>query len=335
MDHRLGQPAAVTAAGARPRRRWLRPALEYSIVAAFAGFLGWALVSQWSQVRTVLTDLSPMAVAAAAGAGLAGIWASFLVWRSVLAALGHRPPVTGGMRIFFVGQAGKYVPGAVWPVLAQIRLGRRYQLPDRVSATAAIIFMLVVLGTGLLVAVATVPLFAPGAYADYWWLLPALPAVAVLLWPPLLNRLLPWLLHRLRQQPLPAPLSPAGMIRAAGWALVMWTGYGLHLWLLLASLAGPTGATLPLRALGAFAAAWCVGFLLVVAPAGAGPREVALVVLLAGAVEAPAALVAALVSRLLLTAGDLAWPAVALAVTSRTGAGTTAEDSPRIHQGDV
>jgi uncharacterized membrane protein YbhN (UPF0104 family) len=309
-------------------RRVLAPA----IVAGFVGFLGWAVVRQWSRVESVIGELSVIAVALSAASALAGIWFSFLCWRAILADFGARIPVTAGMRVFFVGQAGKYVPGKVWPILTQIRLGRDYQVPGRSSAAAALIFMLIVLGTGLLVAVCALPVLGAGAADRYWWTLLALPAAAVVLWPPVLNRALGVAMRLARREPMPQPLSARGIGRSVGWALVMWALFGVHLWVLLAAFDVDTSGLL-LRSVGGYAGAWAIGFLLVVAPAGVGPREVALVVLLGPHVNQPAALVAALVSRLLMTLGDLLWPAVALAV-ERSRSHATTPGLRRVHQPD-
>ncbi|MGJ0223704.1 hypothetical protein ACQUZK_09915, partial [Streptococcus pyogenes] len=86
--------------------------------------------------------------------------------------------------------------------------------------------------------------------------------------------------------------------RSAAWALVMWVAFGAHAWVLAAGLVDD-GPRLALTVAGAFALAWVVGFLVVLAPAGAGPREVALVLLTASVLDAPDALVLALVSRAL------------------------------------
>jgi hypothetical protein len=62
---------------------------------------------------------------------------------------------------------------------------------------------------------------------------------------------------------------------------------------------------------GGFAFAWSVGFLVVFAPAGAGVRDVILVALLGSAVGVGGATAVALLSRILMTVGDLATAAVA------------------------
>jgi uncharacterized membrane protein YbhN (UPF0104 family) len=302
--------------------RWRRT-LETAVVLGFLAFLGAAVARQWPRVEAVIGQLSPPAVGLSAAAALAGIWCSFLSWRALLTDLGGRVPLTGGMRVFFIGQAGKYLPGKVWPILAQVRLGRDYQVPGRSSAAAALIFMVIVLGTGLLVGACALPVLGAAAFGSYWWALAALPVAAVVLWPPLLNRALGLATRLARRSPMPRPLSAGGIGRAAGWALLMWGLYGVHLWALLSTLDADAPQLL-WRSVGAFAAAWSIGFLLVVAPAGLGPRELAMVVLLGAATGQPVALVAAVVSRLLMTLGDLAWAVVGLAVARRRRPAATA-----------
>lgn len=300
----------------RPRKSLLRRGVEIVFTVGFLGFLGWVLARRWGEVSDVATELSVPAVGGAVLAAAAAIWCSFLSWRALLTDLGGPLPRVAGMRIFFVGQLGKYLPGKLWPVLVQARLGREYQVPGRASAAAALLVMLVSLGAALLLTAASFPVLGGETARRYWWVLLALPAAAVVLWPPVFNRLLDRVLRLARREPLPRPLSAAGIGRALGWAVVSWLLFGVHLWVLLLDLGG-TGPALLIRSIGAFAGSWAIGFLLALAPAGVGPREVALVVLLGATVTEPAALVAAVVSRLVMTAADLAWPAVALLLARR------------------
>jgi hypothetical protein len=216
--------------------------------------------------------------------------------------------------VFFFGQLGKYLPGSVWPLLAQMELGRGYKVPRRASGAAVMIFMLLILGTGLLVAALALPFLAGDALRRYGWTLSVLPVAAVLLYPPVLNRILAAGLRLARRDPVPNPLSLRGVLGAVGWSLVAWVLYGVHIWI-LARMLGAHGAGLLARSTGAFAAAWCVGFLVVLAPAGGGAREAALIVLLGTGIGTARATVIAVVSRLLLTIGDLGWSGAAALVT--------------------
>jgi glycosyltransferase 2 family protein len=306
--------AAVPRTGESPLN-W-RSVVRLGLLAAFGGALAWSLASQWGAVGPLLGRPSIWSLAAAQAAVLAGILATFLCWREVMAGLGGRLPVAAGARVFFLGQLGKYLPGSVWPVMAQMELGRDHRVPERASGSAVGVFLLVLVGTGLAVVAAAAPLLGPDAVHAYWWPLAALPLALLVLVPPVLNRLLALVVRLARRPPLPRPLSAGGILRAVAWALVAWVAYGVHIWVLTGQF-GAGGLPLLARTTGAFAAAWCAGFLLVVVPAGAGVREAALVLLLGGVLTRPQATVVAVVSRLLFVVGDLGWAAVGLVAGRR------------------
>jgi hypothetical protein len=272
------------------------------------------VVDQWPQLRPLLGRLSWAAGAAAAVAVAAGHLATFCSWRALLADLGSRLPLRAGLRVFFLGQLGKYLPGSIWPALTQMELGRDYRVPQRVSGAAAAITMLLAVGTGLLVAAVLLPLGGADVPDQYRWAAVALPLAVLLAAPPVLNRLLSVALRLARRAPLPAPLSLAGAGRAAGWALAGWLAYGVQVWLLARQLQAGGGLGLLLVCIGAFAGAWSVGFLLVAAPAGAGVREGALILLLGASIGRPEATVVGVVSRMAFLAADLAWAGVAALV---------------------
>jgi glycosyltransferase 2 family protein len=297
------------------RPRWQRLARRVVLV-ALAVLVVVVLVRRWGEVRPLLARLSLAAVAASLAAVTAGMLGSFLAWRALLTDFGHRLPFSGGMRVWFLGNLAKYVPGSVWQAVAQTELARDYRVPRRASAAALIVSMVAGVGTGALVALVTLPFVEPEALHRYWWVLLSLPVAAVVLWPPALNRIIDRLLRLARQEPLPVPASLGGMLRAVGWDLLSWLGFGLQVWLLARDL-GAHHPGLLLQAIGAFAAAWCVGFLIVFAPAGGGARELALVLLLQPTVPTATAWVIALVSRLEFTVGDLAWGGAALLAERR------------------
>jgi len=298
------------------RSRWWR-VLRTAVAGAFALFIVVIVASQWREVRPLLSELSVPAVLAAAVAVLAGIFGTFLCWRAILTALGSTPPVSGGMRIFFVGQLAKYVPGAIWPAVTQMQLGRAYQVPPRASGAAVVIFLLTIFGTGLVVAVPTLPLLSSDLPAAYWLTLAVLPLAVVALLPPITNRLIGLALRLTRRPPLPQPMTLAGVLRSAGWSVVAWVAYGVQAVILVEALGTPADGRLFAILTGAFAAAFCLQFMLPFGPAGAGVREGALILLLAATVPRPQATVFAVVSRLLFTLGDVAWSVAALLLDRR------------------
>ena len=287
-------------------RRVLRVLWLGLVVVVVAG----VLVDRWDEVAGSLADARPGWLVVSALLALAGVGASGAMWRTLLAGLGSPLPLAAGARVFFVGQLGKYLPGSIWPLLAQTELARDHSVPARASFAAVALFMWTHLLTGA--AVAAVGLSASGVVPWPVALL-ALPAVALLA-PRLLSAVLSGGLRMVRREPLAATPGGRAMTAAGAWALLMWGCYGLHL--MVAATAIGAGAPAALAA-GTFAAAWCAGFLFVIAPAGVGVREAVMAGLLLPAMPAGPALAATLVSRLFVTVADVAWGLAGLGVTRR------------------
>jgi uncharacterized membrane protein YbhN (UPF0104 family) len=296
---------------APPPRRRRRGILRVAVAGLFLAVIAVVLAGQWQEARPLLGRLSVPSVLAAMAAVLAGIYATFLSWRAGLTDLGAPLPLTGGMRVFFLGQLGKYLPGSIWPAVTQMRLGRDYQVPQRASGAAVVVFMLMLVGTGLLVGLPVVPLLGDDAADEYHWLLLVLPVAMLLAAPPVLNRVIAQVLRVARRPAMPSRLSAGGILRVAGWSIVAWLLYGLQVFVLARQLGAEGGWLLLLQCTGAFAVAFASGPLLLVVPAGAGVREAALLLLLGPTITAPRAAVVAVVSRLLFIVGDLAWAGAA------------------------
>ena len=312
--------------------RGLGRALRVGFLVAALGLLLLVLREQGPQAREALRSIGAGAAVASGLAVLAGLLASALVWRALLADLGTLLPLRAALQVFFVGQLGKYVPGSVFAVAAQMELGRAHGASRSRVGTASLLFMGVLVAAGLLSAAVALPLTSPAALRSYAWVLLVLPVGLVLLAPPVLTRLVGALLRVLRRDPLERPLSLRGVATALGWGLAMWAAYGVHLWLLVRTLDTGTGTSVLLLSVGAYALAWTAGFLFVVAPAGAGVREVALVAALAPVLDRAGALAVAVLSRVLMTLGDLVWAALAAAGTA--GRALRAPVSPEVQPRD-
>jgi hypothetical protein len=146
-----------------PARRGRRHLARAAVLLGLFAFALVALARTWPQARPALARLSVGSLGLALLTVLAGLFTSFLGWRAVLADYGGRLPLAGGLRVFFLSQPGKYLPGSIWPAVAQMELGREYKVPRRVSAAAVAVFMLLILATALLVAAVSLPLLGQAA----------------------------------------------------------------------------------------------------------------------------------------------------------------------------
>lgn len=300
-----GQAAAPRSPAARAKALLGSTAVRVGFVLLAVALGGYAIADEWSQVRAGIAGLGAAVVAGAFGLVLLSLLASMLEWRALLTAAGSRVPLAPASRIFFVGQVGKYLPGAVWPVLAQMELGQAQRIPRRRSATVAVITILVSLAAGLIVAaICTLAGLTGSTTAGYGWAFIAAPVLLVTLHPRVLNPAIDRLLRLARRPAQEVPLSGRAVVSATLWAVLYWVLNGLSVWMLAVRLGAPDGRTF-LLATGGFAFAWCAGFLVVLAPAGAGVREVVLVASLSPVLDTGKATAVALASRLLTTIADL------------------------------
>ena len=301
--------------------------VRWGFTAAAVAIGCYAVARQWTDVRAALASIGVLTVAAAMVSVLLAMFASMQMWRVLLAALGSPRPIRVGARIMFVGQLGKYLPGSVWSVLAQMELGNAHRVPRHHSGSASVLAMLMALLSGLLTALVTLPFVARST--PYLWAFLAAPFLLAFLHPKVLNYGLGRLFRLTRRPPLEQPLTARAIAISLTWSFGAWILYGLQIWLLATRLGAPRGTT-ALLALGGFAFAWSVGFLVVFVPAGAGVRDLLLVALLSPVIGVGAATAVALVSRVLTTAGDMLAAGAAAGYFRHSGlrrSGTNPEDA--------
>ncbi|WP_370414805.1 lysylphosphatidylglycerol synthase domain-containing protein [Streptomyces fradiae] len=299
---------ALPAPGVR-LRRLLRVLFPLAVVSGIgvalyerAGELA-ALVLRPGSVPYLLLALAANAVA---------VLFTMATWRSLLADLGPRLPGRTTTRIYFTSYLGKYVPGAVWGVLAQLRMAGAAGVPAPVVLAVFLLNLIVAVLTGLAVGPVAAPwTLGPGA----WWLvLPGALTLVLLVKPRLLNSLAACA-ARLARRPAPqARASARGVRRALAAATASWAVSGLHLWALAVMLGAPPLTALPV-CVGGFALATAAASLVVVLPDGWGAREALLLLSLTAVLPWQEATAVAVASRVVCTLSEVLVGGAALLLT--------------------
>jgi uncharacterized membrane protein YbhN (UPF0104 family) len=302
----------LSRASALSRSRVFRAAFGALLVA----LAGWAVGSEWHDVRAALAKLDGRWLLLAVLATILNVALAGMVWRTVLADLGSRLRLPVAARIFFVGQLGKYLPGSVWPVVMQTELGRDHHVPRRRTATATMVSLLLSVASALLVTLLALPLAPLALPKGFGWAVLLVAPLAILLHPSVLNRLVDLGLRLMGRERLEERTSLRGTLLATVWAIGSWTGAGLQVWALSVPLGAPADLRTAALMIGGYSLAWAVGFVVIIAPAGAGAREVALAAVLAPVLDRGAVVVVVLLSRVLFTLVDLGAAGVGL-VASR------------------
>lgn len=333
-DVEVAKAPPEPAAGSRWRGRLLNAA-RLIVVLVVAGCIAIATIRLWPDVRETFGGLSWTVLLASTAFAALSIGASMVGWREILADLGHRISLRDAAPINLVGQLGKYVPGTVWAFVLQMQLARRVGVPRSRGFLASIIGALLGVAAGSLVGSLGLPSLATmegdqaGTGRIIFYLTLALLPVALICATPLaLSRLVGLALRLTKRDPLTTPLSWRGVLTALGWSGLGYAFAGMHLWLLVTTVAG-SGVKVLVVSTAAFALAMVAGTFAFVVPSGIGARELVITAVLAGVgVSAGQALALALVSRLLMTVADVATAGAAAAVALRRVRGAEPESAP-------
>jgi uncharacterized membrane protein YbhN (UPF0104 family) len=309
----------------------LRILLALLVVAA----VSIAVARNWRQVSADIARIDARTFALAAALACLPPLFTVMGWRILLADLGSPLHVAPAGGIFFVGQLGKYVPGAVWSIVAQAEMGVRLHIPRRRMAVVAFVSVAIAAICGLIVGTPAVPLLITrddSTATTGWVVLLAVPLLAVVLWPRLLNRAIATVLRVLRREPLERELSGRAILSATLLFIGAWVSSGMHVFVLArATSSGYETDQLLLATLSGFALASSLAMFSVVLPAGVGVREGVLVLILAPVTSTSAATAVVVISRFLTVAADVLFALVGWAYARSHHLLTSAQEREHDH----
>jgi hypothetical protein len=200
------------------------------------------------------------------------------LWQYTLERFGHRVGFLKSMRIWFLSQAGRYIPGKVWFALGRIYLCEREGVPAATASVALGVEILLVLGSSLIVFALGAVAGAGGLRYPYSLALLLLPVVLVGIHPRVIKAVLRKLGRDLTEFRLTYHNALLLLVCYTG----CWCVYGVGFYLISTSvrlgpespLVSPVGTFSLIRQLsGINAISWSAGLLSVVTPAGLGVRE--------------------------------------------------------------
>ncbi len=231
------------------------------------------------------------------------------LWQYILAKMGYVIGFSQSMRIWFLSQAGRYIPGKIWFALGRIYLCERAGVP-RGTATVAMGLELALVLASAIVAFAIAALASPAlARREYLVGLVLVPVVVAAVHPAVIRAVL----RKFNRLPADFDLSYPDILKMLGLYVICWGiyGAGFHLIATAFWVSGSppefysSGARVLPEMIGVNSIAWAGGLLSVVTPAGLGVREGISGVLLSGLVERPYPSLIPLVARLWVTVAEL------------------------------
>jgi glycosyltransferase 2 family protein len=311
-----GAPPAEPDNGAPSAARpWVRPVLrviQVGLVGATAYFLVAYLLRSWSSISDYEWTLRPGPLALSAMAFLCFYVAQAFAWWLLLRGFDVRSPLSLATATWAKSIVARYLPGNVFMFVGRAWMSHAQGLAvDRVSAAMVYEQALGVCSALLTVAV-LFPFweYRPGATALS---LIAIPVLVVLLHPRVFRRLAAWALRLLRRPPLDGELGFATVLALLLYYVAAWMLAGAGAWLLARATIGLEVGALPLVIV-AYALAYVVGMAAFIFPSGIGVREAVLSASLVRWLPGGVALAWALLLRFWVTAVELVFVGLTVAV---------------------
>jgi glycosyltransferase 2 family protein len=287
-------------------RRKLFKLAQWIFAAAVLFFAARSLAGQWNKVeaRLLHVQFGWQWIGAATIVVLLSFALLIEGWRRVMGAWDSHLPFAQAARIWFLSSLGKYVPGNIWSLTAMGVMARGRGISALAAAGSSIIMQAVSLVTGAAIVMIT------GAQLLGQ---PVLVGISVLILigilvsaPRFLPPLTVWIGSIIGKEVAPPSVPATSIWTAAIASALSWLLYGFAFQLFVHGLLGAAPGEIS-RYIAVYTAAYILGFISPIAPAGLGVREFTLAAFMTQlglANEADAALIA-IAARLWLTIIEL------------------------------
>jgi uncharacterized membrane protein YbhN (UPF0104 family) len=287
-------------------RRNLFKVAQWIFAAAVLLFAASSLATQWTSLETRLPQIHFQWRWILLATLLILITYALLIegWRRILVAWDSHLPFAVAARIWFLSNLGKYVPGNIWSLTAMGVMAKRRGLSPIAAAGSSVIMQTVSLatGTGIVMVTGAKLLGKPLLVGAAVLILVAVLFAAPRFLPPLAS----WIGGLIGRDIAPPSVPPTSIWTAAVASTLSWLLYGIAFELFVRGLLGAAPGELS-SYIAVYTAAYILGFISPIAPAGLGVRELTLAAFMTQlglANEADAALVA-IAARLWLTIVEL------------------------------
>ena len=210
-------------------------------------------------------------------------------WRKIISSFGFPLSLAQAFKITYLSNLGRYIPGKVWQIFGLIYLTGRAGIAKESAGVSFVLIQFFSVPSALLVwavcaqidpSIGVDQISFTGPYTAILITASAIAGVALLVfYPEPLVRLVNRLLALIGRPAISFELDKMVALKVLGSYFLGWVVYGLAFWFFLMGV-NPTDAPGPIASIGIFCLAYQVGYLVLFAPGGFGPRELVMGALL-------------------------------------------------------
>lgn len=266
-------------------------------------FLGKQVQGHWAEIKDFNWQFDFVYLLLSIGCGLAAFLSFALSWRGIISSFGYPVNIPASFKIMYLSNLGRYIPGKVWQVFGILYLTRKQGIPPEPAGTSFVIFQFFTIPASLLlfvfasqydsrILIDQVKLMGPYSAIVLTVVMLAV-CVAIVFWPSPFLKVINYALKKVSRPPLEFRLDKKVALVVFVGYFFSWVLYGAAFWLFLRAVT-PELTLGVAAAMGIFAFAYQVGYLVLFAPGGFGPREMVMGALLTPFLGPVAAAVAVL-----------------------------------------
>jgi uncharacterized membrane protein YbhN (UPF0104 family) len=252
-------------------------------------FLGRQVFTRWESVESYSWQLDYWPLLLSVGFALAAFFIFSSCWRAIIAGFGPRVSYPMGFKISYLSNLGRYIPGKIWQVFGILYLAKKEGVKPEQAAASFVLIQLFAIPSSFLVYVLAgqieqgilIDQLALAGQGIAYILAATLIAVCALVvfYPYPFIRVANYVLQKLGRSATTFVLDKRVALLIFLGYFFGWICYGLAYWLFLVAVLGNQGPN-PIAAVGLFNGAYQVGYLMLFAPGGFGPRELVMGMLL-------------------------------------------------------
>jgi len=293
--------------------KWIRNASSVLLVAVSVYYLACTAFSYTGEINWRSNHLNWQSLLVSFALSLLSIGLGAIVWYLIICSLGSRLSIWSSWNVQVTSNLAKYIPGYAWQILGKAYLTQRYRVPSAVVILGIIIELAGLFLTGVLMALLSLPeALVKGTDLTKHYevqiqnLITTRPVLLVII--SLIVLFIPYYFHfiihflKLRAEHIRIRISFYWASLAV--YLVAWLFHGLTLQTLISAIGEPIDGISTLTTF-IMAISYIVSLLALFVPGGIGVREGVLVYFLAGSVSGGAAVMVAVMMRIIQILSEL------------------------------
>lgn len=293
---------------AQGRKKIIKRILQVILIAVIFYFLARNLYVNWNKIVEYDWRINYYFLVFSWLLSIGGGFLIALGWNLILRVLGGRLDYKRALKIFFITDLAKYIPGKVWTMVGKVYMCKEEGVPVAVTSTSVVIQPLIQVISGLLIFLLSLPFWTKTSdfINNLYFFFPLIPIGLLFLHPAIMTKPLNFVLRKLKQKPIEVNIKYRNILLI----LLLWCGLwvltGITYYFLIISVHPFPLSNLPVT-IGIFAIAGVSQFL---TPSGIGVLEGMLTVLLGLYFPLPVAILIALLARVWKTVSELVCVAI-------------------------